>query len=51
MEIECVSGGFRVLGSAKNGIWDRMKTFLGLISKDTVTLLLEVVGIVVLLFS
>ncbi|WP_282015018.1 hypothetical protein [Marinifilum flexuosum] len=51
MEIECVSGGFRVLGSAKNGIWDRMEAYLGSINKDTVTLLLEVVGIVVLLFS
>lgn len=25
MEIECVLGGFRVLGSAKNGIWDKVK--------------------------
>ncbi|WP_321281093.1 hypothetical protein [Marinifilum fragile] len=45
MEIECFSGGFRVLGSAKIRIWDRMDAFSGSISKDAVPFLLEVVGI------
>ncbi|WP_321516633.1 hypothetical protein [Marinifilum fragile] len=45
MEIECVLGGFRVLGSAKNGIWDRMEAFLASKSRYASPFLLVEVGI------
>lgn len=50
MEIECVLGGFRVLGSAKIRIWDRMEAFLAPGNRYASFFILEVAGIVTFLF-